>query len=151
MGSSRKSFIIGEFTFHPHLRELIKGSTTTRLEERTAQALHILCRRSDEIVSRDDLISEIWQGRAVSENSVAIVISDLRKILGDDARAPKIIQTIPKRGYRALDVAPAENDYIPHNAEHAAVQPEHRNMGLDFMALAACITCSAAAIIYFLI
>ncbi len=150
-----KSFMIGDHIYHPHLRELVKGAAIIRLEERTAQALDLLCEKSDLVVSREELIQEIWNGRAVSDNSVAVVISDLRKALNDDARAPKIIQTVPKRGYRALNVSlRQENGALNgalNGASPAAVSTDSREVGLKYLSLAACIACSVALIIYFTI
>lgn len=145
-----KSYTIGGFVYHPHFRELVKGNTTTRLEERAAQALDMLCRNNDKVVSRDELIQEIWQGRVVSDNSVAVVISDLRKAFNDDARAPKIIQTVPKRGYRALDVTLQEEAVTAPITGHVAALSVARNKGLEYMGFAACISCSLALIVYFI-
>ena len=63
----------------------------------------MLCEAGGEVVSHGQLIEGVWHGRALSENSVAVVIGQLRKALGDDAREPKLIETIPKRGYRLRD------------------------------------------------
>lgn len=71
-----------------------------RLEHRAARALELLCRRRGEIVSHGDIVAEVWNGRSVSANSVPVVIRDIRKALGDDARNPSHIETISKRGYR---------------------------------------------------
>lgn len=51
-------------------------------------------------------MARVWNGRALSENSVSVVIGQLRRALDDDAREPKILETIPKRGYR-LRLPPA--------------------------------------------
>lgn len=42
----------------------------------------------------------MWDGRALSENSLSVVIGQLRRALDDDPREPRIVETIPKRGYR---------------------------------------------------
>ena len=47
-----------------------------------------------------DILDEVWDGRAVSPKSVAVVIGDLRRSLGDDARNPVYLETVAKRGYR---------------------------------------------------
>ena len=60
----------------------------------------MLCEAGGDVVSQEQLIDGVWQGRALSENSVAVVIGQLRKALDDDAREPRLIETIPKRGYR---------------------------------------------------
>jgi TolB-like protein/DNA-binding winged helix-turn-helix (wHTH) protein/Flp pilus assembly protein TadD len=59
-----------------------------------------------EVVTADELLDSVWQGVVVGTDSVYFVISQLRKALDDDKRAPVYIETIPKRGYRLIaDVA----------------------------------------------
>ena len=48
------------------------------------------------------LMDSVWGGRALSQNSVSVVIGDLRRALGDNSRTPRYIETIPKRGYRLI-------------------------------------------------
>jgi DNA-binding winged helix-turn-helix (wHTH) protein len=94
---------IGEWHFHPASSELRRGSEVRRLEPRAARTLELLCAASGGVVTQEQLIQEVWQGRSLSENSVAVVVGQLRKALDDDARDPKLIETIPKRGYRLMD------------------------------------------------
>lgn len=53
-----------------------------------------------QVLSRDDLIDAVWDGRIGSDSAVASRINTARKILGDDGTAQRIIRTIPKRGFR---------------------------------------------------
>src|SRR3954454_23951548 len=91
---------IGAWEFSPATGELRRRTDLRRLEPRAAKALEMLCEAGGEVVSQEQLIDGVWQGRALSENSVAVVIGQLRKALDDDAREPRLIETIPKRGYR---------------------------------------------------
>ena len=91
---------IGGWEFLPTTGELRRRADVRRLEPRAARALEMLCEANGEVVSQERLIAGVWQGRALSENSVAVVIGQLRRALDDDAREPKLIETIPKRGYR---------------------------------------------------
>lgn len=92
---------IGPWTFDGESNELTHDSgKTRRLEDRASRALAHLARRRGETVARQDLIAAVWNGRSLSDNSVAVVISDLRKALGDNAKDAKYIETVPKRGYR---------------------------------------------------
>ncbi len=98
---------IGGWEFSPATGELRRRTDLRRLEPRAARALQMLCEAGGDVVSQDQLIDGVWQGRALSENSVAVVIGQLRKALDDDAREPKLIETIPKRGYRLHATATA--------------------------------------------
>jgi DNA-binding winged helix-turn-helix (wHTH) protein len=91
---------IGGWEFSPATGELRRRTDVRRLEPRAARALEMLCEAGGDVVSQEQLIDGVWQGRALSENSVAVVIGQLRKALDDDAREPRLIETIPKRGYR---------------------------------------------------
>ena len=98
---------LGEWTIIPEANELRHSSgRRERLEARAMDVLVLLHRRVGSVITVDEILDAVWDGRAVTSHSVAIVVSDLRKALGDDARDPRYIETIPKRGYRLLAAAP---------------------------------------------
>lgn len=97
---------VGAWTVHEEANLLERGAVREKLERRTMAVLVHLAKRAGEVVSKDELINQVWNGQAVSDHSVAIAISDLRRALGDDRNAPTYIETIPKRGYRLI--APVE-------------------------------------------
>ena len=102
------SHSIGDWSFEPDANELRRGDERRRLEHRAARTLELLCSRAGEMVTPDDILAHVWKGRAISANSVPVVISDLRQALEDDARSPRYIETVAKRGYRLMVEPPAE-------------------------------------------
>jgi DNA-binding winged helix-turn-helix (wHTH) protein len=94
---------IGEWQFHPDKALLSLDGEPLRLESRAAAVLELLCRRNGDVVSHEEFIAEIWNGRFVSSNSVAVVIRDIRNSLNDNAKSPRYIETVPKRGYRIAE------------------------------------------------
>lgn len=102
------SHSIGEWSFEPDANELRRGDERRRLEHRAARTLELLCSRPGEVVTPDDILAQVWKGRAISPNSVPVVISDLRQALEDDARRPRYIETVAKRGYRLMVEPPPE-------------------------------------------
>jgi DNA-binding winged helix-turn-helix (wHTH) protein len=106
MGSER-TYRLGEWIFAPASNELRRGDERRRLEDRAARTLELLCTRPGETVPHDVMIARIWNGRSQSANSVPVVIGDLRRALDDDARRPRYIETVSKRGYRLIAAAPA--------------------------------------------
>ena len=98
---------IGDWDFDAQSGELRRGRDCRRLEPRAARTLELLCEAQGRLVSQEKLIAEVWDGRALSENSIPVVISQLRRVLGDDARRPMLIETVPKRGYRIVHAKPA--------------------------------------------
>lgn len=91
---------VGEWRFDPPGAILLGPRGERRLEDRAARTLTLLCRRRGETITHSEILAEVWQGRAVSPNSIAVVVADLRRALDDDARDPVHIATVAKRGYR---------------------------------------------------
>ncbi len=64
--------------------------------------LFLLASQPGQVVTREQLMVTLWPGLVVGEDSLARTVSKLRQSLGDDAKAPRYIETIAKRGYRLL-------------------------------------------------
>jgi adenylate cyclase len=73
-----------------------------RLEAKVMLVLLYLAEHAGRVVSRAELEAELWPGRIVTEDSVTKAIAKLRRVFGDDARDPRVIETIPKSGYRLI-------------------------------------------------
>ena len=97
-----KQIQVGGWRFDPASGELMRNGTCRRLEPRAARALEILCASPGQVISHQRLIDEVWSGRSLSDNSVAVVIGQLRRALEADRG---LIETVPKRGYRLADGA----------------------------------------------
>ena len=83
-------------------RELMKGGARIRLEEQPFQILQLLLTRRGGVVTREEIRERLWpNGTFVDfEHSLNAAVKRLRAVLGDDARAPRYIETLPRRGYR---------------------------------------------------
>ena len=64
--------------------------------------LAYLVERHEKVVSADELLERYWPGRVVEQSTIHRRINQIRRALGDDAKDPAYIQTIVKRGYRAI-------------------------------------------------
>ena len=73
-----------------------------RVEAKVMLVLLYLTERAGRVVSRAELEEQLWPGRVVTEDSVTKAIAKLRRVFGDDAHDPKVIETIPKSGYRLI-------------------------------------------------
>lgn len=107
-----RTYSIGDWTFAPAANELRRGDERRRLEDRAARTLELLCARPGEPVAQEAIMAEVWNGRSQSPNSLAVVIGDLRRALDDDARRPRYIETVAKRGYRLI-AGPAATPAAP--------------------------------------
>src|SRR5262249_26511827 len=77
-----------------------------RVEPRVMDVLVHLAEHADRVVSKEDLVKRVWAGRCVTDDVLTVTIYALRKALGDDARRPRYIETVSRRGYRWI--APVE-------------------------------------------
>lgn len=81
-------------------RELSRGTSLVRLEPRVFDLLaHLVCHR-DRVVSRDDLIAAVWDGRIVSDSALATCINAARVAIGDNGENQHLIKTLPRKGVR---------------------------------------------------
>ena len=78
------------------------GRSDIRLEAKAMQVLVYLAERAGRVVSRAEIEEQVWPGRIVTEDSVIKAIAKLRREFHDDPRDPKIIETLPKSGYRLI-------------------------------------------------
>lgn len=101
-----RRFRIGPWVAEESSDRLVSADSRVKLERRAMATLLLLAENAGQVVSRERILEQVWSGLHVSDHSVAIVISDLRRALGDERRQPTFIETIPKRGYRLL--APVE-------------------------------------------
>lgn len=97
-----KGFRLGPWTIVPENGEISDGAQAHRLEPKVMDVLTSLARHAGTLVTKQTLIDEVWNGRAVTDEVIARCISALRTHLGDDHKAPSYIETLPKRGYRLL-------------------------------------------------
>lgn len=93
---------IGDWRVDPALNEISRAGRTVRLEARAMGLLLRLAKRPGEVVSVDDLLDDVWSGVVVTTDSVYQAIASLRRELGDDAKQPAYIATIPRLGYRMV-------------------------------------------------
>ena len=95
-------FVLAGFEVEPSALTVRGNGKVTRLESKAMRVLVYLVERAGSVVSREDLEAHIWPGRVVTEDAVTNAIAKLRRALGDQARHPHIIETIPKIGYRLI-------------------------------------------------
>jgi DNA-binding winged helix-turn-helix (wHTH) protein/tetratricopeptide (TPR) repeat protein/TolB-like protein len=90
----------GPFALDVTQRVLLHGDAPLQLTPKEIDVLVVLVERHGEIVDKGRLLETVWKGVCVEECNIAQQIAALRRILGDDARAPAYIETVQRRGYR---------------------------------------------------
>ncbi len=80
----------------------VKEIESKRVDPLGVKLLTILANQQGELVTKEKLLAHLWPNIVVNEDALPKCISRLRKILGDQSRQPRFIETIPKRGYRLI-------------------------------------------------
>jgi transcriptional activator of cad operon len=93
---------IGDWRVDPQLGQLTRGEHSERLDARTLRLLLHLANRAGETVSIEELLDHVWSGVVVTQDSVYQAVTQLRRLLGDDAKDPRYIVTVPRLGYRLI-------------------------------------------------
>ena len=99
-------FRLGEWLICPQLNTVQSDGGAVRLEHKFMLVLVCLAGRPGEVISKDELIRTVWADTFVTDDVLTRAVSELRRILRDDAKQPHIIETVSKNGYRLI--APVE-------------------------------------------
>jgi TolB-like protein len=107
-----EEFQVGGWRVQPGRNRIVRAGQARRLEPRVMDLLVYLAERHGEVLSSNDILRDVWPHQYVTDSALLTAISALRKALGDSARKPTFVQTVPKRGYRLI---------APCSARRAAV------------------------------
>lgn len=94
----------GEYILDIEHSRLLNASDNSEIliEPKTFELLRLFIERPNAVISRQDILEKLWVGSVVTDNAINKLIGNLRKLLGDNAKKPNYIQTVPKRGYRLV-------------------------------------------------
>jgi pimeloyl-ACP methyl ester carboxylesterase len=81
-------------------REVTKAGQPVDIEPQVFDLLVFLLRHRDRVVSRDDVIAGVWGGRIVSDSALASRVNAVRRAIGDDGTAQRLVKTIVRKGFR---------------------------------------------------
>ena len=95
-------FNLGEWEILPDQGTIRRGDTEVKPEPQTWRVLMLLARYDGKLVTKDTLVDEVWDGRAVTDDPINRAIREVRKSLDDSAHDPTFVETLHKRGYRLL-------------------------------------------------
>ncbi len=132
-------FRIGPWLVQPSLNTVSQNGKAIRLSPKVMGVLVCLAEHAGDLVAKEELLNTVWPNTFVSDDALKFSISELRRSLEDDAKEPRIVQTIPKRGYRLIaPVVPVNGGSQPaaisatQLADVALAQPATRNHKLAF-------------------
>ena len=94
------AFVFEDFVLDRGRRELRRANTVVAAEPKVFDLLVHLIANRERVVSKDDLIAAVWDGRIVSDAALATAINAARVALGDSGEAQRLIRTRPRKGFR---------------------------------------------------
>ena len=120
-------YVFGEHRLDPGRRELCGASERIAIEPRVFDLLVYLVRNRDRVLSKDDLIANVWGGRIVSDSTLTSHIHAARKAVGDSGEAQRLIRTLPRKGFRFIGaVEEVEKHAAPRDNSAAVLEDPSR-------------------------
>lgn len=96
------SFKIGDWEVYPELDRIIRGNESKAIRPQVMELLTYLAKRAGQVISTDELLSDLWAGKVVTPASAYNCVGELRRVFEEDQGGDPVIETIPKRGYRLV-------------------------------------------------
>jgi DNA-binding winged helix-turn-helix (wHTH) protein len=103
--------------------ELRRGGELCSVEPQVFDLLEYLLHNCDRVVSRDDMLSAVWNGRIVSEATLISRINAARTAIGDNGEHQRLIRTIPRRGVRFVGLVRTDEKSANWAAEEFPFNP----------------------------
>lgn len=109
----------GEFIFDDSQQTLmaVDSKQALSIEPKLLELLCLFIKKPNATISREEILECLWADSLVTDNAVNKMVGNLRKVLGDNAKNPRYIQTVPKRGYRFICSVTLEEDAHEHKQE----------------------------------
>jgi DNA-binding winged helix-turn-helix (wHTH) protein len=110
-------------------RELRRGVEPIAVEPQVFDVLLYLVRNPDRVISKDELLQAIWDGRIVSDSAITNRINAARRAIGDSGAAQRLIRTVPRKGFRFVGAIeefvdePTQPPDVPHLSRRRGVAP----------------------------
>ena len=93
-------YLFEDYSFDTARRELRRGANLVAIEPQVFDLLQLFIRERTRVVSKDDLIDKVWNGRIVSESTLTSRITAARHAVGDSGEKQRLIRTVPRKGHR---------------------------------------------------
>jgi len=124
--NNHKSFYLSDWQVLPSEGLLTRSDRVEHLEPLAMAVLVYLADHVGEVVSREALEKDVWHGAVVGYDAVTNTVIKLRKALQDDARDPRFIATVPKKGYQLIADVRFEEILVGQNTPSIFTTSEHK-------------------------
>ena len=108
--------------------ELRAGGEAVRLEPQVFALLALLVANGERLVSKEEIVEMVWEGRPVSDAAIASRVKSARQALGDDGNSQKFIKTIHRQGYRFVGTARAARSGAALNVDEPSSDSEAKSL-----------------------
>src|SRR6266850_8516339 len=132
--TSASCYRFDDFYLDARNRRLLRGGEPVPLNSKYLDALLLLVSRSGQLVEKQLIFEEVWDGVFVTDAALTQCIKDIRRQLGDDASNPRYIKTVPKHGYVFIGNGVEANSEAPRWANvitHRAPREDDPNLPLS--------------------
>src|SRR4030095_331762 len=91
----------GRYRLEPRVGVMC-GDRAVHLTPKALALLSFMAARPGEVITKEELFGAVWPEGAVGDGALVTCIQEMRKALGDDARRPRYVETLHRRGYRFI-------------------------------------------------
>src|SRR5215471_13441782 len=91
-------YLFEDYAFDTERRELHRGADVVSVAPQVFDLLDYLIRNRERVVSKDDLINSVWNGRSVSDAALTTRLNVVRSAIGDSGEEQRLIKTLPRKG-----------------------------------------------------
>jgi TolB-like protein len=122
-------YLFEEYVFDTDRRELHRGADVVSVAPQVFDLLDYLIRNRERVVSKDNLIGAIWNGRTVSDAALTTRLNVARSAIGDSGEEQRLIKTLPRKGFRFIGPVREEGGKSPAVPDNR-VEPEKLTLAL---------------------
>ena len=101
-GTDKLTYRLAEAELEPLSGLVTRHGHEKYLRPKTLRVLLYLIEQRPRLVTKEELLEQVWQGVAVTDDALVQSIVEIRKALGDSSQQPRLIKTFPKTGYRFI-------------------------------------------------
>ncbi len=105
-----KRLMFGPFRLDAGTESIWRAGQEIRLRPKTFAVLRYLAERPGRLITKDELLEAVWSDVTVGDAALTVCVAEIRKALGDEARTPRVIETVHRRGYRFIGRAGSMDD-----------------------------------------
>jgi DNA-binding winged helix-turn-helix (wHTH) protein len=102
--------------------QLWRGKQKVILQRRPFTVLSYLLRHPGNLITKEELVSKVWQGTTVTDETLKVCIEKIRKALHDDPQAPRFVETVRGRGYRFIGKVTSSLHAVGNSLDQSGVR-----------------------------